>query len=106
MRLLITLTRRRWYRKKRFALPICLTTILAIAAIIIGSVLGTRSTGGQRTGKKTHRFSSGDVVRFEYTYQILHVIKHFKMLFYEGSFEINHLRQTCKRIMQMSSHID
>jgi hypothetical protein len=51
MKLLIPFTRRHWYRKKRFIMPTGLMTILAIAAIIIGSVLGTRSTVGERTGK-------------------------------------------------------
>lgn len=35
--------RRQWYWKKRFAISICLLGILAIAGVIIGSVLGTRS---------------------------------------------------------------
>ncbi len=43
MKLFITFTRRHWYRKKRFAIPICALTILFIGAIILGSVLGTRT---------------------------------------------------------------
>ncbi|CAF1515382.1 unnamed protein product, partial [Adineta ricciae] len=37
-------TRYSWYRKKRFVVPICSLTILLITAIILGSVLGTRSS--------------------------------------------------------------
>jgi hypothetical protein len=44
MKLFITFTRRHWYRKKKFTIPICLRTTLIIAAIIIGSVLGSRRT--------------------------------------------------------------
>jgi hypothetical protein len=43
MAIFVTFTRRHWYRKKRFTIPICLLTALFIAAIILGSVLGTRS---------------------------------------------------------------
>jgi hypothetical protein len=43
MRLFIIFKRRSWYRKKRFAIPICLATFLSVAAIILGSILGTRS---------------------------------------------------------------
>jgi uncharacterized membrane protein YfcA len=32
-----------WYRKKRFAIPICLLAIMIIVAAIIGSVLGSRA---------------------------------------------------------------
>jgi hypothetical protein len=42
MKLSITFIRGGWYRKKRFAIPICLLTILSIVAIILGSVLGTQ----------------------------------------------------------------
>jgi len=43
MKLFIILTRRQWYRKKRVIIPICLLTTLFIGAIILGSVLGTKS---------------------------------------------------------------
>jgi uncharacterized membrane protein len=43
METFITSSRRPWYRKKRFIIPICLSTILVIAAVILGSVLGTRT---------------------------------------------------------------
>ncbi|CAF1117654.1 unnamed protein product [Adineta ricciae] len=35
---------RPWYRKKRFAIPICLLSLLVIAAVAIGAVLGTKSS--------------------------------------------------------------
>ena len=44
MELFITFTRRHWYRKKRFVIPICLLTTMLIGAIILGSVLGTRTS--------------------------------------------------------------
>jgi hypothetical protein len=46
MKLFIIFTRRQWYRKKRFAIPISLLAMLVIGAIIIGSVLGTRAKTG------------------------------------------------------------
>ncbi|UJR38658.1 hypothetical protein I4U23_031324 [Adineta vaga] len=36
-------TKRDWYRKKRFAIPICLAATVSIMVVILGSVLGTRS---------------------------------------------------------------
>jgi hypothetical protein len=43
METFITFPRRPWYRKKRFTIPICLSTILVIAAVILGSILGTKT---------------------------------------------------------------
>ncbi len=43
MELFITFIRRHWYRKKRFAIPIALLTTLVIGAIILGTVLGTKT---------------------------------------------------------------
>ena len=33
---------RQWYRKKRFLIPMCVSTVLLIAAIIIGTVVRTK----------------------------------------------------------------
>ena len=44
MELFITFTRRHWYRKKIFVIQICLLTTMLIGAIILGSVLGTRTS--------------------------------------------------------------
>ncbi|CAF0897257.1 unnamed protein product [Adineta steineri] len=35
--------KRQWYRKKRFAIPICLFSVLLIAGVITGAILGTKS---------------------------------------------------------------
>jgi hypothetical protein len=43
MIIFILFARRHWYLKKRFIIPTCLLTTLFIGAIILGSVLGTRS---------------------------------------------------------------
>ncbi len=40
----LTFFRRHWYRKKRFGIPMCFFIVLIIAGIILGSVLGTRTT--------------------------------------------------------------
>jgi hypothetical protein len=44
MELFHIFTRRQWYRKKRFVIPSGILAILIIAAIILGAVLGSRST--------------------------------------------------------------
>lgn len=41
---------RHWYRKKRFLIPICLSIVLFIAAIIIGTVVKTKSSNTIREG--------------------------------------------------------
>jgi F0F1-type ATP synthase assembly protein I len=43
MGLVITFSRRQWYRQKRFIIPICFLITLLIVGTIIGTVLGTRS---------------------------------------------------------------
>ncbi len=40
----ISFFRRHWYRKKRFGIPMCFFIVLIIAGIILGSILGTRTT--------------------------------------------------------------
>jgi hypothetical protein len=44
IKLFISFTRRHWYRKKRFAIPIGVLTTLFIGAIALGSILGTRTS--------------------------------------------------------------
>jgi ABC-type lipoprotein release transport system permease subunit len=52
MEIFITFTRRPWYSKKRFAIPVCVLTILAIAGIILGAVLGARAAINFNTARK------------------------------------------------------
>ncbi len=39
----IIFTRRSWYRKKRFVIPICFFMAMLIGAAIIGGIIGFRS---------------------------------------------------------------
>jgi hypothetical protein len=43
MELFITFTRRPWYRKKRFVIPICSLIALFVGAIIIGVIVSTKA---------------------------------------------------------------
>ncbi|CAF1066224.1 unnamed protein product [Rotaria sordida] len=37
-------TERRWYNKKRFIIPVSILTAILILGVVLGSVLGSRST--------------------------------------------------------------
>ena len=61
------ISRRPWYRKKRFIIPISLFTLMCIGAIILGSVLGSRTTIHitNTTGMFIDKFFTNEVKQLE-----------------------------------------